>query len=98
MAETIQGETAPRFSAVRAEFQRNFAQRDEVGAACAVYHRGEKVVDLWGGYRDRKQRLPWEKDTMTLVFSTTKGVAGLAVAMAHSMGFIDFEAPVDRYW
>lgn len=98
MAEMIHGETATRFSAVRAEFERNFTERGEVGAACAVYHRGEKVVDLWGGYRDLKQRLPWEQDTLVLVFSTTKGIAALTVAVAHSQGLLDFEAPVVRYW
>lgn len=95
---SIQGETAPGFEAVRAEFARNFSERGEVGAACAVYHRGEKVVDLWGGYRNLKQRLPWQKDTLVLVFSTTKGMAGMALAVAHSQGLFEYDAPIARYW
>ncbi len=46
----VQGTVAPGFEAVREEFQRNFAQRGELGAACAVYRRGQCVVDLWGGH------------------------------------------------
>ena len=55
-ASPVRGEVAPGFEGVREEFERNFAERDELGAACAVYHRGEKVVDLWGGYRDVERR------------------------------------------
>lgn len=48
----IHGDVAPGFEEVRREFEKNFAERGELGAACAVYREGENVVDLWGGYRD----------------------------------------------
>ena len=44
----IHGTVAPGFEAVEDEFRRNFREQDELGAACAVYHGGQKVVDLWG--------------------------------------------------
>jgi len=94
----IHGEVAPGFEAVREEFARNFTERGELGAACCVYHEGKKVVDLWGGYRDEKKRLPWEEDTLVLVFSTTKGMAAMAIAVAHSRGWLDFDARVTTYW
>lgn len=94
----IHGETTPSFAAVREVFARNFSERDELGAACAVYHGGEKVVDLWGGYCDRARRRPWEQDTLVLVFSTTKGMAGMALAVAHSQQLFEYDAPVALYW
>ena len=75
----IHGQVTPEFEAVEAEFRENFAQRGDIGAACTVYHRGTKVVDLWGGYRDSKTRAPWEEDTLEIVFSTTKGMAAIAL-------------------
>jgi CubicO group peptidase (beta-lactamase class C family) len=94
----LQGEVAPGFEAVASEFEKNFAKRGEVGAACAVYHEGRKVVDLWGGYRDRETLASWEEDTMVLVFSATKGISALTVALAHSRGLIDYEERVAAYW
>jgi CubicO group peptidase (beta-lactamase class C family) len=94
----IHGTVAPGFESVRDVFEENFAARDEVGAACAVYHRGEKVVDLWGGLRDPKANAPWEEDTLVLVFSTTKGMSSLAMAVAHSRGLFDYDATVATYW
>jgi CubicO group peptidase (beta-lactamase class C family) len=94
----LQGAVAPGFEEVREEFHRNFAERGEVGAACAVYHRGEKVVDLWGGFRDGYTREPWEENTCALVFSTTKGMAAMTAAVAHSRGWLDYDAPVAAYW
>jgi hypothetical protein len=48
----IGGFVKPGFEDVRAEFVANFERRGELGAACAAYHDGVPVVDLWGGYRD----------------------------------------------
>jgi CubicO group peptidase (beta-lactamase class C family) len=92
------GWTARGFEAVRQEFERNFARRGELGAACAAYHRGELVVDLWGGFRDRHAREPWDEDTLVLVYSTSKGLAAMAVALACSRGLLDYDAPVSGYW
>ena len=47
----IAGNAAPEFEQVRIEFERNFVDRGEQGAACTIFHRGAKVVDLWGGFR-----------------------------------------------
>ena len=94
----VQGEVAPGFEGIREEFERNFAERGELGAACAVYHEGEKVVDLWGGYRDLERHEPWEEDTLVLVYSTTKGLAGMAMAVAHSRGLLDHDERVSAYW
>jgi CubicO group peptidase (beta-lactamase class C family) len=90
----LQGEVAPGFEEVASEFEKNFAQRGEVGAACAIYHEGRKVVDLWGGYRDRETLASWEEDTLVLVFSATKGISALTVALAHSRGLIDYDEKV----
>jgi CubicO group peptidase (beta-lactamase class C family) len=94
----IAGFAKPGFEAVREAFTENFDQRDELGAACCVFHRGEKVVDLWGGIRNKGTGEPWEEGTMALVWSTTKGVAGLTMALAHSRDLFDYEERVSTYW
>src|SRR5258708_18684813 len=94
----IHGNVAPGFETVQTEFTRNFTERGELGAACTIYYRGDKVVDLWGGYRDPQKKLPWQEDTMVLVFSSTKGLAGLTMALAHSRGLFEYDAPIASYW
>jgi CubicO group peptidase (beta-lactamase class C family) len=94
----IHGSVEPGFEKVRERFIENFKSGAEVGAACAVYHKGEKVVDLWGGYRDYKTKDPWKEDTMVVVFSTTKGISGMATALAHSKGYFDYDEKVSVYW
>jgi CubicO group peptidase (beta-lactamase class C family) len=83
---------------VREVFAENFAGRRELGGACCAYHHGEKVVDLWGGIRNKETREPWEQDTMVVVHSATKGLAAMTLAVAHSRGWIDFEERVAAYW
>jgi CubicO group peptidase (beta-lactamase class C family) len=94
----LQGNVAPGFEAVQTAFARNFTERGELGGACTIYYRGEKVVDLWGGYRDPHKTLPWQEDTMVIVFSSTKGLAGLAMALAHSRDLFEYDAPIASYW
>jgi CubicO group peptidase (beta-lactamase class C family) len=92
------GFVKPGFEAVRDAFTENFTRRKELGAACSIYYEGEKVVDLWGGVRNKATGEPWEEDTMVGVFSTAKGMAGLAMALAHSRGLLDYEEMVCTYW
>ena len=94
----ISGEVKSGFEAVREAFLENFVRRGELGSACSIYYRGEKVVDLWGGVRNRETGEPWEEDTMALVWSTTKGLSGLALAVAHSRGLLDYNERVSKYW
>jgi CubicO group peptidase (beta-lactamase class C family) len=94
----IHGFVKPGFEAVREAFAGNFTRRNELGAACCIYFQGEKVVDLWGGMRDKATGAPWEEDTMVGVFSIAKGMSGLAMALAHSRGWLDYEERVCAYW
>lgn len=94
----VHGKVAPGFDEVRAAFEGNFAERDEIGAAVAVYWHGQKVVDLWGGHRTPERDEPWERDTMVMVMSTTKGLAAMTLAVANARGWLDYDAPVARYW
>jgi CubicO group peptidase (beta-lactamase class C family) len=94
----VNGRVAPGFEEVRAEFERNLAKRGEIGAAVAAYWRGEKVVDLWGGRRVPNGDAPWNEDTMVVVMSTTKGLSAMTLAVANARGWLDYDAPVARYW
>ena len=76
----VEGHVSRGFEAVREAFAENFARRGELGGACCAYHHGEKVVDLWGGIRNKQTGEPWEQDTMVLVHSATKGLAAMTLA------------------
>jgi CubicO group peptidase (beta-lactamase class C family) len=94
----VHGHVSPGFETVREVFAENFARRRELGGACCAYHRGEKIVDLWGGIRNRQTGEPWEQDTMVIVYSATKGLAAMTLALAHSRGWLDYEERVAAYW
>jgi CubicO group peptidase (beta-lactamase class C family) len=94
----VEGHVSPGFEAVRAAFVENFSRRHELGGACCVYHGGAKVVDLWGGLRNKATGERWQEDTMVLVHSTTKGLAAMTMAVAHSRGWLDYDERVCTYW
>ena len=94
----VEGFVSPGFESVREAFADNFTQRGEMGGACCAYYRGEKVVDLWGGIRNEQTGEPWEQDTMVIVYSATKGLAAMTLAIAHSRGWLDYEERVATYW
>ena len=95
---TVEGEVAHGFEAVRDVFADNLARRHELGGACCAYYHGEKVVDLWGGVRNERTDEPWEHDTMVIVYSATKGLAAMTLAIAHSRGWLDYDERVSTYW
>jgi CubicO group peptidase (beta-lactamase class C family) len=94
----IEGHVTRGFETMREAFAENFAQRGELGGACCAYVHGEKVVDLWGGSRNKQTGEPWEHDTMVVVHSATKGLAAMTLALAHSGGWLDYEERVATYW
>jgi len=98
MEPEIGGFVSPGFDTVRDAFADNFKLRDELGGAVCAYYKGVKVVDLWGGVRNKVTGEPWQEDTMVVVYSTTKGLAAMTLALAHSRGWIDYDEQVAAYW
>jgi CubicO group peptidase (beta-lactamase class C family) len=94
----IHGEVAAGFEPVRDAFAKNFDSHEEVGAAFALYVKGTKVVDIWGGVADEATGRPWVEDTLQLVFSTTKGVTAICASLLAQRGELDLDAPVADYW
>lgn len=92
------GYVAAGFEPVREAFERNFEDGLELGAGFAAYLGDELVVDLTGGFADRKQSAYWDDRTLCPLYSTTKPIAALVVAMLADRGLVDYDAPLARYW
>jgi CubicO group peptidase (beta-lactamase class C family) len=95
---TVQGNCKTGYERVAETFARNFAERGELGASVCLIVGGETVVDLWGGIADPKTNAPWRKDTVSIVFSCTKGATALCAHMLASRGRLDLDAPVTGLW
>jgi CubicO group peptidase (beta-lactamase class C family) len=94
----VSGKCNPKFKRVREEFERNFKEREEVGASVCVTLEGETVVDLWGGTADVDTGEPWKEDTVSIVLSSTKGATALCAHILASRGQLDIDAPAVKYW
>jgi CubicO group peptidase (beta-lactamase class C family) len=98
----INGSCDERFIAVSDALASNFDRGLDVGASVCVTIDGEPVVDIWGGTIDgtleQPGTIPWERDTITNVWSTTKTMTNLCALLLADHGQIDLHAPVARYW
>lgn len=97
-AAPIAGTTDPRFAPVREAFAANFASGLEHGGGIAVMLGGKPVVELWGGHADAAKTRAWQWDTLINVWSCTKGVVALAIAMLVERGRLDYAGPIARWW
>lgn len=91
------GQFHPDFRAVADVFLQQLPRQQPGGAALCIYHRGERVLDIWGGTRDR-DGTPWSADTLSLSFSTTKGVVATLLHILASRGQVDYDTTVAHYW
>ncbi len=96
MAE-VSGTCDARFQPVREALAKQL-EREELGASIVIDIDGETVVDIWGGWCDAGRTRPWERDTITNVWSTSKTVTNLAALILVDRGLLDTQAPVARYW
>ena len=94
----ISGVCASGFEKVRDAFEKNFVERDEIGAAVAVWVEGALVVNLWGGWADGGRQRPWREDTLASIFSGSKGLTSTCMHLLADRGEIDLHAPVVKYW
>src|SRR4051794_31927152 len=92
----VGGVVAPGFDAVRDAFEHNLRAGGELGAAFAVTRGEETLVDLWGGVADRAEGRTWQADTLQAIFSGTKGLVALCLAMLADRGALELDAPVAR--
>ena len=97
-APIVHGYVAQGFESVRDVFARNLASGEELGATFSVIQDGETIIDLYGGVRDEARTEPLGPDDLFNVWSTTKGMAALSIAIAVERGLMDYEAPVATYW
>ena len=94
----IDGTIANGWEFVRPLFKENFVEQRDLGASIAIYHQGELVVDISGGWFDSSQTKPYDDNTLQLVFSTTKGVTAIAVALCVQKGLLYYDELVAKYW
>jgi CubicO group peptidase (beta-lactamase class C family) len=93
-----EGVCKPGFERVAEAFAESFRSKGEVGASVCLTVGGETVVDLWGGMADRKTGRPWTRDTVSIVFSCTKGATALSAHVLASRGKLDLDAPAVELW
>lgn len=93
----LDGHVHPDFRGVARVFEQQLPRQRAGGAALCIYHRGERVVDIWGGSRNRAGT-PWTADTLSLSFSTTKGIVATLLHIYASRGRLDYDTPVAHYW
>ncbi|MGZ8764074.1 MAG: serine hydrolase domain-containing protein [Acidimicrobiia bacterium] len=95
---TVEGVVEPGWGPVADAFAANFVEQDEVGAACCIYRGGRPVVDIWAGLADPATGATWTRDTLQLVFSTTKGATAICTHLLAQRGVLDLDAPIADVW
>ncbi len=94
----IDGVCEPHFERVREQFERNFAEHGDVGAAVSVTLGGIPVVDLWGGWLDEQKQRPWQRDSIVNVWSLGKAVSATCLLRLVERGDVELDKPVAYYW
>lgn len=91
----VNGNVAPGFESVKTLFAQQMGRLAEQHGQLCVYHRGEKVVDLWGSAGNSEG---YSADSMTTIFSSGKSMEAIAIGMLFSQGLIDYDAKITQYW
>ncbi len=95
---TAAGTFDPRFEALADLLHANVGNGTERGASLCVIQDGEVLVDIWDGWSDVEETMPWERDTIAPVWSITKVMTNLAALVLVDRGLLDLDAPVSTCW
>ncbi|KAL5018977.1 hypothetical protein ScPMuIL_004699 [Solemya velum] len=94
----VEGFVKPGFEGVRKAFQKNLDSGLDKGGSFASYYCGELVVNLWGGYADEEVKRWWDGQTLSALFSLTKGVVAMVIAHMVDRDLLKYEDKVCQYW
>ena len=94
----VHGDCDPKFTKVKEIFADLYLQERELGSAFAIFKNGKPLVNIWAGYQDLNKTKKWQEDTLVTVYSTTKGIAALCIALAVEKGLLDYQERVEIYW
>lgn len=86
----------PEFSAVAEKFFSLTEAQPYGGAAMAIYKNGIPVLDLWGG--ESRPGRAWQRDTKSVVFSTSKGLLSILCHRLIQDGRLNLDEKVSTYW
>jgi CubicO group peptidase (beta-lactamase class C family) len=78
--------------------ERSIREGGEVGIQLAVYANTKLVVDIWAGIADTTAGKEVKADTLFPTFSVIKAVTATALHIQVARGFVEYDAPVARYW
>ena len=90
------GTVEPGYERVRDAFA-DAQAKDEGGAQLCIYRHGKRVVDIWAGM-DKANNRAFTADTLMVLMSCTKAATAVCAHILAQRGFIDYDAPVARYW
>lgn len=79
-------------------FKSHFESHTDVGASVTVIHKDEVILELSGGYSNYETKTPYNKDTLQIVFSSSKAVTLVVIAWLVDQGYLDYDCPVSKYW
>jgi len=91
---SVQGSVAAGFEKVKDVFQAQFQRGEEISAQLCIYRRGKQVVDLWASRDDPS----YSGDSLQTIWSSTKNLTSLAVAMLVDQGFLNFSDRISQHW
>jgi CubicO group peptidase (beta-lactamase class C family) len=94
----IKGHVKKHYTEIADSFRENFEIHGEIGASLCVYHKHEKVIDIWGGYKDLEKTKEWDENTVVPIFSATKAIAASCLAICHSRGLFVYKDYISEYW
>lgn len=94
----MSGTSDDRFQPLVDIVEQQLASGYDLGASLAVAVDGELVCDVWGGWVDEARSAPWQADTITNVWSTTKTMTALSALLLVDRGGLDPDEKVATYW
>jgi CubicO group peptidase (beta-lactamase class C family) len=87
-----------KFASMRKVFDAILSESPHSGSSLSIWEDGHEVVNLWGGVTDPESNVAWDRETLSVIFSCTKGLMALLIAQLFEKGAICYDDLVSKYW
>ena len=94
----IKGSCHEDFQEVAETFAKNFVKYKEIGSSICVVVDGETTVDLYTGYKNQQRIDEWDRNTLSIAFSSTKAALALCAHLLIDREELNPKEKAIKYW
>jgi CubicO group peptidase (beta-lactamase class C family) len=88
----------PKYTSIANALSESLTHGWDLGASVFLSVNGETVLNVAGGFRDMEKTIPYDVETINMIFSSGKIIENIGIAILVDKGLVELDTPIAKHW